>query len=209
MVVGGGADNGKAQGITFVDKACTRIHKGLLARVITPEEKEALMFCMQEKAVNEIEGECDDNYMADATVSRIHVANINTYKKSQSQTTDPGCQYSNVGMCIDEFQRRGQIVNGSNVVNIGSTHVLVTSSFFNLCYSKDNYEANSIHQGFSNIGKVLGIDPKKGKFLITEPNKPEELTPGVVQCTEHTISHRVKTSDRTIENGRYIEKSSR
>ena len=209
MVVGGDNDKSKAQGITFVDKACTRVHKGLLAQVMTPEEKECLMFIYESSAVDEADDSDIQEFMRDNSVNTVLLSNLKTFIRSQKPTKEPGCQFSNVGVCIEQFENRAEIVNGNKVVNHDGIQLYVTSSFFNLCFSHDNYEANSIHQGFSNIGKILGIDPKKGKFLITEPNRPEELTPGVVQCTQHTISHQVHSTDRTIENGRYIEKASR
>ena len=206
MVVGGGKDKGKAQGITFVDKACTRVHKGLLSQVVTPEEKEALMYIYESGAVNERVD--SDSNMHDGKISVVLSSNLKAFGKSQKSTKEPGCQYNNVGSCVELFENRSEIINGNKVIMNDGTTTYVTSSFYNLCFSHDNYEANSIHQGFSNIAKVLGIHPDKGKFLITEPNKPEELTPGVVKFILNTSSH-VDAGDRTIENGTYIEKASR
>ena len=46
--------------------------------------------------------------------------------------------------------------------------------------------AESVHTGFAKIMKILNVTEKMGRILVTEPNKPEDLTPGVIEYNKYT-----------------------
>jgi hypothetical protein len=212
MVVGSITNKGKSQAITIVDKNLIRVHKGLLNTVLAPEEKVAL------KAFRDMEMctmiSCSDadfggNYV-DETVFRILPTPFKTISKSSQDITEPGCRLVNAGACVTLLEDKGKIINGGTIINNEEDEgFIITSSFYDLCDQQDTGEETSIHQGFSNIGKILGIKKEKGTFLITEPNTPDDLEPGEVKNTRHTDAFKITTRMLQIENARHVNKTSR
>lgn len=154
-----------------------------MATVLTPEERTTIIH-FKTSGLARPTKHYDD--FLDDEVYTIERNEVTELCNMGATDVHAGSQYDTVGGCVQLFTNKGSVINGTFVVRIDDFDVLISSSLFEMAMDNGLDEAESVHTGFAKIMKILNVTEKMGRILVTEPNKPEDLTPGVIEYNKYT-----------------------
>lgn len=130
MVVGKKGGKRGASAVQMYDRSRIKIHRGLFARVMLPEEEVMIQFCQSNSLVSR-SSRGHELKLIDKIYYRIKDTDIEAIKSLEKKVENSRCRYEDMTEVAHFFRQHANKINPGYCVTVEDGCVNMTESFYN------------------------------------------------------------------------------